>query len=78
MSVCIRSADVTVINAIEMCAMLVDVFWTVVYLSQPASGPCCSMWCVLEDMFEAVGGVVVVLTIPFPLIPPLHRVFPNL
>jgi hypothetical protein len=36
------------------------------------------MWCVLEDMFEAVGGVVVVLTIPFPSIPPLHRVFPNL
>jgi hypothetical protein len=36
--------------------MLVDVFWTVVYLSEPASGLCCSMWFVIEDMFEAVGG----------------------
>ena len=33
MSVCIRSADVTVINAIGVCAMLVDLFWAVVYLS---------------------------------------------
>ncbi len=33
MSVCIRSADVTVINAIEMCAVLVDLFWAIVYLS---------------------------------------------
>ena len=32
MSVCIRSTDVTVINAIEMCAMLVDLFWAIVYL----------------------------------------------
>ena len=32
MSVCIRSANVTVINAIEVCAMLVD-FWAIVYLS---------------------------------------------
>lgn len=35
-SVClcvIRSANVTVINAVEVCAMLVDLFWAVVYLS---------------------------------------------
>jgi hypothetical protein len=32
MSVCIRGANVTVINVIEMCAMLVDLFWAVVHL----------------------------------------------
>jgi hypothetical protein len=36
------------------------------------------MWCVLEDMFEAVGGVVIVLTIPSPSVLPLYRIFSNL
>jgi hypothetical protein len=45
--------------------MLVDVFWTVVYLSEPASGLCCSMWCVIEDMFEAVGGVIVLTCLSY-------------
>ena len=36
------------------------------------------MWFVLEDMFEAVGGVVIILTILVPSIPLLRRVFPNL
>lgn len=33
---------------------------------------------VLEYGFYAVSGVVVVLTMPFPSFPPLHRVFANL
>ena len=63
-----------------MCTMLVDLFWTVVYLSIASLQADCIVRCgvSLKICSKLLVVVLFVLTIPFPSIPPLHHVFPNL